>query len=567
MLVRLEIKDFAVISHAVFMPENGFNAITGETGAGKSLLIDAIGLILGQKASKNLIRTDKDEAFVEAVFDVSDVKDSSVFDLLNDSGIDVEDNQLIVSRKITRDGKSIARINGRTVVLAVLKAVSSYLVDIHGQHDTQMIFNDACHTSMLDSFGGEEVSVALKNYREILKEMKELVLEIRRLSVSPEDLNKRKEYLKFAVKELSDANLKAGEEDELHELNKKYKAMEKDSSIISEADEYINGEDGSGLNVASRINEAYKLVNKLSSQSEDDKWNKLAESLLELSGVCEDVSKAVSDMAYENSFDKEKKDSVVARLGLLLDLKAKYSCATLDELMDMSYKFEDELSSLENNAQTVAELKKKRSSVEAKLLSAANELRDIRKKYGDELSLAITNELKDLQMKDARFEVKFEQRSKDKFFSDNGIDNISFVFSANPGEELRSLSKTASGGEASRIMLAIKAILSEADTIPTLIFDEIDTGVSGLASLSIARKLKKISFAHQVLCVTHTAQLAAAADSNHFISKIVEDNKTMTSISNLSSDEKISEVSRLLSGTDATLSVDLAKELISSFRT
>lgn len=569
MLLRLEIKDFAVISHAVFEPTNGFNTITGETGAGKSLLIDAIGLILGQKASKNLIRTDSDDAFVEAIFDCSDLNDKTLFDMLNESGIELEDNLLIISRKISKDGKSIARINGRTVVLAVLKTISSYLVDIHGQHDTQRIFDEAYHSDMLDAFAGKPVYDALSNYKTLLSKMKEIVLEIRRLSVSPEEFSKRIEYLKYAVNEINNANLKPGEEDELVELSKKLKLLEKNATLLEEADDLINGEDGNGLTVSSRIHNAYKLIFKLASQAseeKDSKFSELSERLLNLSSEASDISSLLSDYLTSDSFDKNKQDEVNSRLDLIYSLKAKYSCKTVEEVINFAYESEDELSRLQDNTKVLQELKHQRSEVEALLLDAANKLTEIRKEYASKLSSSICKELSDLLMPDASFEVSFVRRSKEKFFGANGIDNISFLFSANPGQELRSLAQTASGGEASRIMLAIKNVLSMADTVPTLIFDEIDTGVSGSASTSIAQKLKAISKNHQVLSVTHTSQLAAASDSSHFISKQVMDGVTSTNIRKLTEEEHVMEVSRLLSGTDAALSVDLAKDLISSFR-
>ncbi len=571
MLIRLEISDFAVISHAVFEPSNGFNTITGETGAGKSLLIDAIGLILGQKASKNLIRTNSDSAFVEAVFDISDVKDQTVFDLLNDSGIEVEDNILIISRKVSRDGKSIARINGRTVVLAVLKAISSYLVDIHGQHDTQRIFDESCHSDMLDGFGGNDISDALDEYQTLLKEMKEIVLEIQRLSISPDDLQKRKDYLKYAVNEINSASLSEDEDDKLAEQSKKMKLMEKNASHLEEADDLINGEDGSSLTVSSRIHNAYKIIAKLASEttesSESSKYNALAERLLELSSEASEISSIISDYVLTDSYDRNRQEEINTRLGLIYDLKAKYSCKSLKEVIEFGFKAEDELNLLENNSKAISDLKKKRQAVEGKLLDAANKLSDVRQKYASKLSEQITSELKDLMMPDSRFEVQFVRRSKERFFGATGIDIITFVFSANPGQELRSLAQTASGGEASRIMLAIKNVLSMADLVPTLIFDEIDTGVSGSASTSIAKKLKSISKYHQVLCVTHTAQLAAASDYAHFISKEVEEGNTSTNITKLDEDSKINEISRLLSGTNGTSSISLAKDLIDSLRT
>lgn len=564
MLIRLEINNFAVISESVFEPGKGLNVISGETGAGKSLLIDAIDLILGSKASRNLIRTGEDFAYVEAVFDISGVRDQGFYDILKDSGIETEDDILVVSRKVSRDGKSIARINSRTVVLSVLKAISAFLVNIHGQHDTQAIFDESSHVGLLDSFAGSDIEPYRRSYQELLKKYKDIVIEIRNLSLQPGSRDGHKEYLEYAIKEITEAALSDDEEETLTELNRKYKQMESDLAILSEADELLSSEDGSGYTVADRIRTCASLMEKLALK--DESYRDIAERLKALSEDSADLSSRVGDLASSSDYSKEKADEVTARLGLIYDLKSKYGCKDVAEINAFCNNARDELSNMKDSSKRIAELRKMRSLVEADLLKAAEDLTSKRRIAADDLSSRITEQLRDLEIPRAEFDVAFVRRSKDRFFASHGIDDVVFMFTANPGEEPKVLSSTASGGEASRIMLAIKCILSEADMIPTLIFDEIDTGVSGKAAHSIAGKLRLISSGHQVLCVTHTAQIAAAADSNYLISKEVVDEKTISRVTLLDREGKEKEVSRLLSGTDSVESVDLAKKLMEDFR-
>ncbi|MCQ2532810.1 MAG: DNA repair protein RecN [Saccharofermentans sp.] len=562
MLKRLEINNFAVISHAILEPTTGFNVISGETGAGKSLLIDAVDLILGSKASKNLIRNDADEAFVEAVFDISNHKDKAFLDILDESGITYEDDIIIISRKVSKDGKSIARINGRTVVLALLRNISSYLVDIHGQHDTQKIFDDSTHVNMLDNYGGAEVISCKDNYRALLNEYKSIVLEIRRINSMPESMDKQKEFLESAIKEIRDCNFYDGEEDDLITKRNKYRLIKKQSEYLSEMDNLLNNDDSNGMNIADRVATCLKTASKL--KDADESYSDLYERLDGVLASFEAVANEISDIASSSEYDPIDANMVDERLGKLMDLKSKYG-STIVDINNYAFKAEDELKNLSDSKVRLSELKKQRVECEKKLIEAGESLTNIRRIKGEMLSSAITNELRDLEIPNSSFHVEFTRRSKDRFFSNDGIDNVTFMFSANPGEPPRNLAHTASGGEASRIMLAIKNILSECDTVPTLVFDEIDTGVSGKSSIAIANKLKSISSKHQVLCVTHTAQLAAAANSNYLIAKAVSDGVTSTSISCLDGEAKIKEVSRLLSGTNVTKSLDLAKQLCDIF--
>ena len=561
MLVRLEIRDFAVISNIVFEPGKGLNVISGETGAGKSLIVDAIGLILGAKASRNLIRTGSPSAFAEAVFDCSDLNDEDFKKILSDNGIEDDDGMLIISRTVYDSGKSVARVNGTGVTNAVLKDISSMLVDIHGQHDTQAIFDESTHVKLLDRFAGEKCVKLHKDYVKSLQEFKDLVIRIKEISSSPDYLERRRDYLEFAVNEIESAGFKDGEEEELHDTKKKLSQNEVLFESLKNAGDLLNTETNYQSPVQS-VNQASRELLKASQN--DESLKEIAERAqalaLDLDALASDVDKVLSDRNY----DEGLKERTEQRIGLLYELKAKYG-ATIAEINKFASDSKAELDDIEKNKDILQELKKQRTIKEKELLELAEKLSSERKDYARKLEKAITKELADLEMPDAIFEVSFVRREKAKFFSMSGIDDISFRFSANPGQQVRPLSAIVSGGEASRIMLAVKNVLSRVDLIPTLIFDEIDTGVSGKASLAIANKLKAIASDHQVLCVTHTAQIAAASDRGFVLTKKVSNGNTETVCTVLEGAGKTGEVSRLLSGSDSDSSLRLAEDLINSF--
>ncbi len=561
MLVRLEIRDFAVISNIVFEPGKGLNVISGETGAGKSLIVDAIGLIMGAKASRNLIRTGSPSAFAEAVFDCSDLNDDEFRKILSDNGIEDDDGMLIVSRTVYDSGKSVARVNGTGVTNAVLKDISAMLVDIHGQHDTQAIFDESTHVKLLDRFAGEKCVKLHKEYVKSLQEFKDLVIRIKEISSSPDYLERRRDYLEFAVNEIESAGFKDGEEEELHDTKKKLSQNEVLFESLKNAGDLLNTETNYQSPVQS-VNQASRELLKASQN--DESLKEIAERAqalaLDLDALASDVDKVLSDRNY----DEGLKERTEQRIGLLYELKAKYG-ATIADINKFASESKAELDAIEKNKDILQELKKQRTVKEKELLDLAEKLSSERKDYAKKLEKAITKELSDLEMPDAIFEVSFVRREKAKFFSMSGIDDISFRFSANPGQQVRPLSAIVSGGEASRIMLAVKNVLSRVDLIPTLIFDEIDTGVSGKASLAIANKLKAIASDHQVLCVTHTAQIAAASDRGFVLTKKVTGGNTETVCTVLEGAGKTGEVSRLLSGSDSESSLRLAEDLIKSF--
>ena len=561
MLIRLEIRDFAVISNIVFEPGKGLNVISGETGAGKSLIVDAISLILGAKASRTLIRTGSSSCFAEAVFDCSDLKDKEFAGFLSDNGIEDNDGMLIISRTVYDSGKSVARVNGTGVTNSILREISSRLVDIHGQHDTQAIFDESTHVKLLDRFAGDKCVDLHMEYLKSLQDFKDLVGRIRDISSTPDYLERRRDYLEFAVNEIESAGFKDGEEEELHDTKKKLSRNEILFESLKNAGDLLKTENNYQSPVQS-LNQASRELLKASQN--DETLKEIAERAqalaLDLDALASDIDKVLSDRNY----DEGLKERTEQRIGLLYELKAKYG-ATIAEINKFASDSKAELDAIEKNKDILQELKKQRTVKEKDLLDLAEKLSSERKIYAKQLEKAITKELADLEMPNAVFEVSFVRREKAKFFSMAGIDDIAFRFSANPGQEVRPLSAIVSGGEASRIMLAVKNVLSRVDLIPTLIFDEIDTGVSGKASLAIANKLKAISADHQALCVTHTAQIAAASDKGFVLTKNVVSGNTETLCTELDKAGKIKEVSRLLSGSDSESSLRLAEDLIDSF--
>ena len=564
MLTRLEIRSFAVIDHAVLTPGDGLNVISGETGAGKSLLIDAIGLILGNKASKSLIRNDRESAFVEAVFDLSPRVMEAVAPVMENYGIPVDEGNVIISRTIDRQGRSQARINGTGVVLSQLKSISGALIDIHGQTDNSRIFDPSVHIDLLDSYGSSEISDLLGLYRQKLQAFKDLTVRYSEVSKLASSSASQVDYLNFAVKEIGDADIKPGEDAKLTERKKELSFLAKNSALVEETRDLLLGSDTTGLNISSRLREALRRVQKLANNdpSYDDYMSRLESLSLDIDALASDFDQKTSS----TDFSQEEERKVNERLGKIYELQSKYG-KTIEDVLKFREQALQKLSDIEGASIEASALKKKIRDAETDLLKTAQELSSRRKELAQDLSLKITNELKDLEMPSSSFSVEFKNRPKERFFNINGIDDVTFMFSANPGQPPSNLAQTASGGEASRIMLAIKNILSQADMVPTLIFDEIDTGVSGRASLSIARKLKSISKDHQVLCVSHTAQLAAASDHNFLIEKTTHDGNTFTQITSLDDEGRIEEVSRLLSGKYDRESRELSVKMITELGT
>jgi len=556
MLIRIEITNFALIDSLTFEPEQGFTVLTGETGAGKSLIIDAIGALRGSRLSRNVVRSGTKKASIDGVF--SGVEAIISIDDLSSYGILVEeDGLLFLSREVFSDGKSVCRINGKIVPLSVLRDIGAKLSDIHGQHDQQAIFSPSEHLFFLDKLCKEELSPVLETYTNALSLYKDCMEKMKLFGAAPEAREKQMELLLYQIQEIEDASWKEKEEESLLEEKGKLLSLEKIRSNISISDTLLSSEDENCVQMLARSVNALREISHL-----DSDLASLLEQAENAYYIVEALRDSVSDISQKYNTPSLSLADIEDRLFLFSRLKSKYG-KSRDEIYTYLQKIQEEYAFLQGSEKKLALLQKERAHLEKELLEKADKLHVIREKCAEKLSLDIVRELSSLEMKDARFVVAFSKRPRERFFSKNGYDEVEFLFSANKGEPEQKLAKIASGGEASRIMLAIKTILSKADETPILIFDEIDAGISGKAASVVAEKLYQISLFHQVLCVTHMAQIASGADAHFFIGKEVEGERSRTILKALDKEARIKEVSRLLSGdTESEVSQDLAGQLI-----
>jgi len=557
MLIRMDITNFALIDNAVFEPRDGFTIITGETGAGKSLLIDAISALRGSRIGKDAVRTGCKKAVIEAVFDHVSALISD--DELESLGVSAEiDDTMIISREILADGKSIARINGKLVTVSVLKDIGSRFVDIHGQNDQQAIFQPGMHLELLDRFGNTPVRNQISSYSKTLALYRTCIEEIRVLGTDPLARTRRADLLTYQISELEAADFKTGEEEELMKQKRILSSYEKIREGISSCYQTLDGDDeSSAMSVLTQMSSTMETAARLD-PSLTTVLEQYRSALLVLKGISEDLS-AYIDAA---ELPQIPLSAIEARLDQLFRFKVKYGSSVADMLLylEQARVERDEILSSEKRLE---ELHRSRLSLEKNLMEKADAVHNARQIAAAELSRSIMHELADLGMPGSAFSVLFSQRPRERFFSRTGYDEAAFMMSANPGEPEKPLARIASGGEASRIMLAIKTILAAADETPTLIFDEIDAGISGKTATVVSQKLRTLSATHQVLCVTHMAQIAAAADQHYVIRKDVEHERTHTVISDLSDRERVEEVARLLSGeTKDHASLELAAQMI-----
>lgn len=556
MLTRMQITNFALIDQALFEPGEGFSGITGETGAGKSLLIDAISALCGQRVGRDAVRTGADRAVIEASFDkISSTLSSG--DLEEWGIIQEPDDSLIVSREIMSDGRSSARINGRLVTLSVMKEIGSRLIDIHGQNDQQAIFQRSRHLDLLDRFGGRKISEAIGLYAGQLTEYRQCIDEIKSLGTDPEARAKRAELLLYQINELEEAAFQDNEEEDLMQKKRKLASFER---IEENLQLYKGLMDESDDSVIPRL--SFSLQYLTAAAGLDPALTQHVETLKScewtLSGIISDLDTYMS----HKEAPTESLASVEKRLDTLFRFKVKYG-RSVSEMKQFLEEARLEYDRIIGSEKRLNELHQKRLLIEKSLMERADAIHLARVKSASELSQNIMHELSDLGMSGSVFHVSFSQRPRDRFFSRTGYDEAEFMMSANTGEPEKPLAKVASGGEASRIMLAIKTILASADDTPTLIFDEIDAGISGATATSVAHKMARLARTHQVLCVTHMAQIAAATDHHYLIEKRQEDSRTVTSIRLLKQIDREQEIARLLSGEKEDLiSLDLAKQMI-----
>ena len=539
MLELLHIENIAVIEQADIQFRPGFNALTGETGAGKSIVIDAMGAVLGGRTSRELIRTGADKAFVSAEF--SNVPAN--LPGLEENGVSPdEDGSLLLQREIGSDGKNVCRANGRPITVAQLRQIGTDLLNIHGQHDGQQLLDEEQHGAYLDRFGKTESTLAV--YRQEYSAMADLKAQIRALQMDEAEKARRVDSLRFQIDELERAELVPGEEEELTARRNILRNGEKYLSALSGADYCLSGGDESEGAVA-QLREAEDAMAGIRTLGDD-----LAELYKRLEEVrCEayDLAETIRDKRAEFDFSPAELDAVESRADQLYRLKKKYG-ATVEDMLAYLDKCRAELDAIETADDTLILLEQKLKKSERAVQAAGAELTKVRKAAATTLEDRIQNELRDLDMKKIRFAIDFAEKEP----SPDGCDTIRFLMSANVGEDLRPIAKIASGGELARIMLALKNVLAEQEAVGTLVFDEVDTGVSGRAAQKVAEKLAQVSRRKQVLCVTHLPQLAAMADTHFSVEKGENKGRTYTQVVLLNREQRKAELARITGGSKVT---------------
>lgn len=548
MLELLHIENIAIIEAADIEFAPGFNALTGETGAGKSIVIDSLSAVLGQRTSRELIRTGAEKAFVSAAFS------GMAPELTETLGIQPEaDGTLLLQREIQTDGKNVCRVNGRPVTVGQLRALGARLLNIHGQHDGQQLLDEEQHIVYLDSFGRVE-SLAI-TYAEKYKNFTDIRRQIGALQMDEAEKARRVDTLQYQIEELRRAKLTPGEEEELTARRGMLRNAEKFLDAVAGADYALNGDDSGGgaLSALRQAQDALGGVRHL-----DDAFGQLYERLGDAYSEVYDIAATVEDKRGELDVSPGELDRVESRMDLLYRLKKKYG-ATVEDMLDYQARCEAELAQIEDAGDTLARLEQALSKAEKEARQAAQALSDARKAAADRLTAQILTELQQLDMGKIRFAVDFAEKPLDS----DGMDTVRFLMSANVGEELRPIHKIASGGELARIMLAMKNVLSEQDHVGTMVFDEVDTGVSGRAAQKVAEKMARISRRKQVLCVTHLPQLAAMADTHFSVEKGERGGRTYTEVRRLDREQRRLELARLTGGSHVSQTMlDGAEELL-----
>lgn len=537
MINTLHIKNIGIIDDVTIDLNEGFNVLTGETGAGKTLIIESLQILSGGRFSKEMIRRGEENSFVEASFYLPN--------------LNFEDNMVVISREISLKGKNTCKINGRLVTVTELRNFMKNIIDIHGQNENQSILDLNNQINLLDEYSEKELKVFKNKYTSLYEEYIKIKAELDKNYGDDREKQRKLDLLNYQLKEIEDAKLKKGEEKILEEKIKLINSSEKISQNLQESETQINN------NIVDSMNYVIRLLEKIEQYS--SKYAELVSRLKNSYYEIQEVGLDINLISKDNYFNEEEKFDIEERLDLINSLKRKYG-NSIDEILKYKNNIKDEIYEIENLEGYINSLKSKLRNLEEEMMKLAEKMHDIRIKFSKDLSSKINKELKDLEMKNATFSVKIEFNESKKF-NKNGLDKIEFLISTNRGEEEKSLIKIASGGEMSRIMLAIKTILASVDKIPIMIFDEIDTGISGIAANVTGEKMKKISKSHQVICVTHLASIAAKGEYNYFISKEILENKTRTTVKLLNEEETLMEIARISSGSITDISLNHAKEL------
>ena len=550
MLIQLNIKQFGIIESATIELKNGLTVLSGETGAGKSMILAAISQLSGQRTSTSYIRYGEEKASVEWVFDFP--KNKEVINIFKDLDLDLEDEVIIIRRDIYSSGKSVCRINGTIVNLSTLKKVAVYLLDMHEQHDNQILLVEKNHLNLIDSFNKEEIKKVRTEYKEKYKEYKVVTEKIENLKQQESDILQKVDFLKFQYQELTQMKLKKDEDISLEKDIDYLENFEKVNTLAYSITDGIDGEYG----ILSKLAEIKSNLGELSRYNSN--FEEKYEEITNLYYILDDLKYEVSSYTDDIEYDEEKLDRLIFRMDKIKNLEKKYS-RSLNDLIIFREEIKEELEELENYEENYDKYIVEQKNILAELKSLGDKLTTIRKKTAQKLESLIQEELKFLYMDKSTIKVDF----KDKEYVSDGKDDVRILISANLGEPLKSLSKVASGGELSRVMLALKIIFSRSIEATSIIFDEIDTGVSGRVSQRMAEKMYQLGVGSQVLCISHLPQTTALADTNLLISKEVIDKRTLTSIKELDRQQKIEEVARMISGDKMTrLSEEHAIEML-----
>ena len=551
MLVVLNIKNFALIQELSVEFGAGFNILSGETGAGKSILIDTIDYVLGGKFSKDLIRYGEDKTYVEAIFDI---ENDEIYTLLNDLNIEA-DELLVVSRETTISGKSIIKVNGKTIVLSQLKKIREKLLDIHGQHQNQSLLSKGTHILYLDEYNSENISSLLEQFEIFKNRYSEIEDKINELKGN-EDREKLLDYIKFQIEDIEKAKLKPGEEEDLREQYNILANAEKISSSLINSYNYLNN-NPQGNSVLELLS---KVISELShSEMHLEKIKDKRVQVEEAYYLLEESTRDIRDIANEVYYDENELAAINERIYEISLYKKKYG-NSIDEILQFLEKLKNQYDEFINSEEIILKLKKELSVIEKEMKDIGLKLHEFRCMSAKDLEVRIKEELSYVGLEKAiiNIDVNLSEEANSR-----GYDDVQFLISANPGEPLKPLEKVLSGGELSRIMLALKCVFVDKDKIPTLIFDEIDTGISGAIGKRVGEKMYQVSIKHQVLCITHLPQIAALSDNHYFVSKKVENGKTFTQIRMLNEEDKVCEIAKMIGGDNLSdVAIDNSREMV-----
>ncbi|WP_289136203.1 DNA repair protein RecN [uncultured Brevibacillus sp.] len=564
MLVELSIRNFAIIKEVTVSFQKGLNILTGETGAGKSIIIDALGLLLGGRASADFVRYGESRAEVEGLFELPAGHPALI--VCTNVGVQIEqDGMLVVRRDISNQGKSIIRLNGQLVTLAMLRELGPWLVTVHGQHDTHMLMQSDKHINWLDAYGEAALGSAKHEYTQLYTAFRKTKQDLERMARNERELVQRIDLLEYQLNEIESAALTPGEDEKLLAQRKKWMNIEKVYSTMQDAYRSLHG-DQKGMDwLGHAMGDLERIV------VYEEQLAPILETVQTAYYQIEDVVHQLRQLSYQMDFEPAQLAEVESRLDQIQFLKRKYG-KSVDDILEYAATIQDELDDMHHYEDRLQQIEKRLTELAADLAVEALELSVIRQECAGKLAQEIEQQLKELHMERARFAIDVRQTPDEdgveidgikRQVDANGMDQIEFLISPNPGEPLRPLAKIASGGELSRVMLAIKTILAGTDQVETLIFDEVDTGVSGRAAQAIAEKLARVAGRRQVLCITHLPQVASMADAHFLIKKEMNEFETKTIVSRLSDDDRVTELARMLSGAEVTAKTEEhAREMI-----